>query len=128
MHLRDLTTEFAHAEMTVEAVQKLLHNLDPSKAAVHPSVLRELADVLAVPLQKIYTTSLRTGKLPEVWKTAHVAAIKKKDKSNLANYRPVSLTAVPCKVMEKFVRGWLIDHVKHNNLLSERQFQNDHIP
>ena len=70
MAQRDVTTEFVQGEMTVEEVKKLLQKLDPSKAAgpdeVHPSVLKEMADVLAVHLQKIYTTSLRTAKLPEV--------------------------------------------------------------
>lgn len=120
-------TEFIQEEITQQAVKKLLQKLDPSKAAgpdeVHPAVLKELADVLATPLQTIYKTSLRTGTLPDVWKVAHVTAIhKKKDKSKPSNYRPVSLTAVSCKVMEKLVREWLVDHMKRNNLLSDQQY------
>ena len=33
----------------------------------------------------------------------------------------VSLTAVACKLMEKFVRDGLMDHLKDNNLLSKYQ-------
>ncbi len=56
--------EFSPGEITVEAVKKLLQGLDPSKAVgpdeVHPTVLKEPADVLAVPLQKIYICHITT--------------------------------------------------------------------
>lgn len=42
--------------------------------------------------------------MPEKWKIAHVVPIfKKGEKSRPSNYRPVSLTSIPCKVMEHIV-------------------------
>jgi hypothetical protein len=38
------------------------------------------------------------------------------------NYRPVSLTAVACKVLETFVREKLVTHMMNNSLFSEFQY------
>ena len=127
MPQREVGDPYEQCPVTVEAVAKLLQQLDPCKApgpdGVHPAVLKELSETLAIPLQRIYSTSLRTGQLPSVWKTATVTAIYKKgDKKRPSNYRPVSLTSVPCKVMEKLLREWIVDHMKKNNLLSDKQY------
>ena len=37
------------------------------------------------------------------------------------NYRPVSLTSIPCRVMEKLVRNEIMEHLINNNLLSKFQ-------
>ena len=37
------------------------------------------------------------------------------------NYRPISLTSVPCKLMEKLIRNALVDHMTQNNLFSKAQ-------
>lgn len=114
-------------DITEAIVAKLLAALKVSKAfgpdGVHPRVLRELSATLAVPLVLIFKTSLRTGRLPEIWKKASVSAIYKKgSKKEPGNYRPVSLTSVVCKVMETLVKDWIQDHFRRNNLLSESQY------
>ena len=61
--------------------------------------------------------------VPTDWKHANVTAIHKKGKKTLAeNYRPVSLTPILCKVMESFIREAITDHMKTNNLFSDKQF------
>jgi hypothetical protein len=57
---------------------------------------------LARPLTKIYNASLQTGIVPDLWKLGNVIALYKTgDKSDPGNYRPVSLTSVVGKLMEK---------------------------
>ena len=69
---------------------------------IHPRVLRELAEVIAEPLCIIYQHSLLTGEVPKDWRLASVTPIYKKGcKEDLGNYRPISLTSVPGKVMEQ---------------------------
>ncbi|PKU29183.1 rna-directed dna polymerase from mobile element hypothetical protein [Limosa lapponica baueri] len=71
---------------------------------LHPRVLRELADVIAGPLSIIFERSWRTGKVPEDWRKADVISVfKKGKKEDPGNYRLVSLTSIPGKMM-----GWLI--------------------
>jgi hypothetical protein len=44
------------------------------------------------------------------WKMAQVIPIFKKEARNdKANYRPVSLTAIPCKIMESMIRAWFLE-------------------
>ena len=60
--------------------------------------------------------------MPEIWKLAHVTPIYKKGaKSDPLNYRPVSLTSVVCKFMERLIRDKIIDHLDKYNLLSTHQ-------
>ncbi len=108
-------------------VLKKLKDLKTSKAPgpdqIHPRVLSETATAIAKPLCMIFNTSIRTQKVPDQWKIAHVAAIfKKGSRAEPLNYRPVSLTSVLCKVLEAVIRDHLIDHMKKNLLLSDRQF------
>ena len=82
-------------QISVKGIEMLLKSLNPHKAdgpdQFKPIVLHaELAPILQVIFQK----SLDSGKLPHIWKEANMFPIfKKGDKSDLANYRPISL---PC--------------------------------
>ena len=59
---------------------------------------------LAKPLSIIYQQSWSTGEVPEDWRLANVMPIYKKgQREDPGNYRPVSLTSVPGKIMERFV-------------------------
>ena len=60
--------------------------------------------------------------LPPIWKKADISAIfKKREKKKPENYRPISLTSVPCKLMEKLVRDIIVRHMTENNLFSNAQ-------
>ncbi len=55
--------------------------------------------------------SLDTGRVSSDWTKANVIAIFKKGKrSTSANYRPVSLTSVICKVQEHIIFSNIMDH------------------
>ena len=54
---------------------------------------------------------------------ANVSPIFKKGRRKLAaNYHPVSLTSISCKIMEAAVRETILTHLRRNSLLSTRQF------
>ena len=38
-----------------------------------------------------------------------------------SNYRPISLTLIPCKIMERLIRNAMIKHLLDNNLLNPNQ-------
>ena len=123
---RDINHEDPGVKFTIEDVIDKLRGLKPDKSpgidSIHPYVLRECAEVMAIPLYHIYQKSMEEGVVPEDWRQARVVPIfKKGSKSKASNYRPVSLTSVPCKVMESLVRDAVLDHVNINNLLSAEQ-------
>ena len=63
-----------------------------------------------------------SGKLPHIWKEANVSPIfKTGDKSDPANYRPIPLTCVLCKVLEHIVASNLTEHLDNSNILFELQ-------
>ena len=67
---------------------------------MNPQMLRELADVIAEPLSIIFERSWRTEEVPEDWRKANVTPVfKKGKKDDPGNYRPVSLTSIPGKVV-----------------------------
>ncbi len=69
----------------------------------------------------IFRQSLATGTLPSVWKTAHVSPIFKKGAVYAAeNYRPVSLTCIPCKLMEHILCSHVRSHLDRYGLLTPR--------
>ena len=89
---------------------------------MHPRFLKECESAVAEPLKIIFTQSLMTGEVPEDWKAANVTPIYKKgSKQDPFNYRPISLTSVPCRLLEKIVQNHLHKYLECNNLLSKDQ-------
>jgi hypothetical protein len=73
-------------------------------------------------LTRIFQTSLDKGAVPKEWRTASVVPIfKKGDKSNAANYRQVSLTAICSKLQEHILCSNIMDHLTIHNILSDSQ-------
>jgi hypothetical protein len=101
--------------------QKCKTSMGPDQ--IPPIVLNKCADAISAPLAVVFRDSLEAGVVPEDWLDAFVVPIyKKKGKtSSPANYRPVSLTAACCKVMEHIVKQKMLDHLRSNNLLTKRQ-------
>ena len=81
-------------------VTKLLEGLNTSKALgpdeLHPRVLKDLAH--------LFQQSTDTGEIPKEWSLANICPLfKKGDRSLACNYCPVSLTCVPCNLLEHIV-------------------------
>ena len=91
-----------------DEVIKLLKGLNPFKAlgpdAFHPRVLKQLATELGPVFAHLFQQSVNTGEIPKEWSLANICLFFKKiDRSLACNYRPVSLTCVPCKLLEHIV-------------------------
>jgi len=85
-------------------------------------LLKECTTVLAEPLSLHFQHSFDTGTLPADWKTGNIVPIfKKGDRTDRANYRPVSLTSVPCKIMESIIKDKLMRFLESNDLLCKEQ-------
>ncbi|KAK4819089.1 hypothetical protein QYF61_025348 [Mycteria americana] len=109
-----------------EMVSDLLHHLDTHKSTgpdeIHPRVLKELADVLTKPLSIIYQQSWLTGEVPPDWRLVNVTPIFKKGrKEDPGDYRPVSLTSVPGKLMEQIILSAITRQVENNQGIKPSQ-------
>ena len=65
---------------------------------------------------------MATGEVPEDWRIANVVPLfKKGSRDNPGNYRPVSLTSVVGKLLEKILRDGIYSHLETNGLIGDRQ-------
>ena len=88
----------------------------------HPKVLKECAAELAEPLTILFVTTMKEGKIPQQWKEANITPVyKKESRSEVENYRPISLTFVCCKVMERLVKNAVLNHMISSSYLSDYQ-------
>jgi len=94
----------------------------PGPDAIHPHLLKNCADLLAFPLMCIFRQSFEDSCLPDDWKSAVVTPLfKKGSKVDPSNYRPVSLTCVPCKIMESIVRDYIVNQLNEGASFSRSQ-------
>ena len=101
----------------------MLLKVNPSKSSgpdnIPNRILKECAVLLAPILQKIFQVSINTGDLPKNWRDANISSIfKKGDKHLPENYRSVSLTSVPCKLLEHIICRHLMKHLETNKILT----------
>ena len=111
---------------SLDVVFNLLRNIDEKKATgldMIPSKLLKMAASIVTPsLTAIFTKSIITGIYPTEWKMARVTPVfKKGEKSDLNNYRPISVIPVVSKVFEKIVYDQLYQYLNDNQLLSSCQ-------
>ena len=109
-----------------DRVIKLLKGLNPSKALgpdeLHPRILKELATDLGPVFAHLFQQSIDIVEIPKEWSLANICPLFKKcDKSLACNYHPVSLTCVPCNLLEHIVCSNIMAHLDEYKLLSDRQ-------
>ena len=90
---------------------------------LHPLLLKECADELALPFYLLFSKSLHIGKLPHTWKTSLVTPIFKKGKrTDPLNYRPISLTPIPCKILERIISKTLYSFIEEYLIFDDAQY------
>ena len=81
-----------NVRITENDVCEKLKRLKEDKACgpdgIHPKLLKECAEIIAIPLYLIFSKSLESGVVPADWKLANVSPIHKKGSRAMAsNYR-----------------------------------------
>ncbi|KAL5268182.1 hypothetical protein ACHWQZ_G002141 [Mnemiopsis leidyi] len=103
-----------------------LKELDPNAAAPEDDIparlLTSCKEQLAIPLTLFWSKSFDTGIIPDNLKTQYITPIfKKGDRTDSANYRPVSLTSHVMKTFERVLRKRLVEYLEKNSLISGNQ-------
>ena len=112
--------------VTKEGVTKLLKGLNPSKAVgpdgLRPRVLKESATELGPIFAHLFQHSIDSGGIPKERTLANISPMfKKSDRPLACNYRPVSLSRVPCNLLEHIVCSNIMAYLDELKLLSGKQ-------
>ena len=123
---RQFLQELSTITLTSNKISKTIDRVKPSKSQgpdnIHLMIIKDCKNTLLLPLKLILQLSIEEGKIPEIWKKAHVSAIFKScSKSKPENYRPISLTSVPGKRLERLIRNKIVEHMTANNLFAKSQ-------
>ena len=118
--------DMPNIEFGQEGILKLLRDTNPNKASgpdrIPARLLKEAAKELAPMYTQLFQQIYDTSELPASWKHAVVCPIYKKGPRSLPeNYRPVSLTAVPCKLFEHIIVSKIWKHLNSHNIITSKQ-------
>lgn len=96
-----------------QLVTSILRRVNPNKAAgpdrLRGRVLKECHIQLSGVLTRLFQLLLDSGTVPERWKESTIIPLPKKARpKDLQDYRPVALTSILCKCMERVVADQLV--------------------
>ena len=120
------TPDFILHDITVTRLQerKVLETLDTTKGAGTDNLpgifFKETASVIDLPLSYLFNKCLSDGIFPEVWKSARIVPVHKDgSKSDVTNYRPISILPILSKVFERLVHDAIYPQL-HTTILEEQ--------
>ena len=114
-------------DMVKDKIKKLKSNKSQGPDGFHPRVLKETIDGCSRHFASILKASLEQKKAVSDFKLQNITPLfKKGSKNEPGNYRPISLTSVPGKILESIIADSISSHLEANNLLigSQHGFRN----
>ena len=107
---------------------KLLRVLNSEKVSesdkISARVLKEYTNELDDGSVLLFSVSFMQGKIPEEWRHTIITPVYKDNKENRSkgeSYRPISLTSVTCKLVERIIHSHIIKRLDKDQTLSETQ-------
>jgi hypothetical protein len=107
---------------TKTEIKGIIHSLKAKNYSgydgITSKILKVRASQIAYPLTHIYNHSLLTGIFPNPLKVSTVRPLYKKgDKTNMSNYRPISLLTTFSEILQKVLYNRLSHYLHTNNIL-----------
>lgn len=85
-------------------------------------LITKIFDTVLPVLTDIFNCSLRSGQFPSLWKDSYVTPLPKvKSPTLMTEFRPINITSILSKALEKLVLRQMTDYLKENSLLDELQ-------
>lgn len=105
-------------------IMKLKNNCSPGHDGIQVKVLKIISHFISVPLSYLINLSFDSAIFPDYLKTAVITPIYKGKgkKTDLQNYRPISVLSNIGKIFEKIVNNRLEEYLTKNNIITPRQF------
>ena len=107
----------------MRAIKRLKNNTASGPDGMPPIVYKNLAQSLAEPLVLIFESFMSVGRIPDEWKRAIITPIYKSGlASDVSNYRPIALTCVACKIMERVIVSDMPHFLREQRLITKQQY------
>ena len=124
-HGDDVTLD--HVEFSREAVLRAVKQLKMNGSCgpdgLPPLLYKSLAQCISEPLALMFDSFMSVGRIPDEWRRAVVTPIYKGGlAADVSNYRPISLTCVACKIMEKVITRRMLCYLYKHCLISKEQY------
>ena len=108
---------------TDETVNMIRSLKDKNDKAIPTSLIKSNSQLFAIPLTLIFNKSIQEGVFPQIFKHASVIPLYKKGaKTEIENYRPISLLPTFSKIFECLMKHHLVNYLVSKSILSEYQF------
>ena len=113
----------SHYEIT-HAIHHSFKNSSPGPDRIHPAMLKHLHPKSIDYLNLLFNEIFISESFPSQWKKAIVIPILKpdSDSSEPKSYRPISLTSVLGKLLEKILNKRLIWYLESNRIFTDSQY------
>ena len=109
-------------ELVAKKIKAMKDSKSPGVDGIPPKLLTETVEQISIPLARVFNLSLKEGVVPFEWKEANIIPLFKKGSRNKSeNYRPVSLTSVICKLLERLIKDHMVDFLVKHKLLNSSQ-------
>ena len=109
-------------ELVAKKIKAMKDNKSPGVDGIPPKLPMETVEQISIPLARVFNLSLKEGVVPFEWKEANIIPLFKKGSRNKSeNYRPVSLTSVICKLLERLIKDHMVDFLVKHKLLNSSQ-------
>ena len=106
-------------ELVAKKIKAMKDNKSPGVDGIPPKLLMETVEQISIPLARVFNLSLKEGVVPFEWKEANIIPLFKKGSRNKSeNYRPVRLTSVICKLLERLIKDHMVDFLVKHKLLN----------
>ena len=106
-------------DMILKQLKSLNTRKGPGPDGLIPKVLRTCAYQLSPVFTQLFKSSIEAKTTPKTWKSAIIKPLPKVNApANLKDFRPIALTSALCKIMERLIKQYIINHT----VLDRHQF------
>ena len=109
-----------------QVISRVIRKIEPKMSSgpdgFPPILVKKVASSLTFPLSEIFRSFMSVGMIPCAWRHGIITPVYKSGiASDPANYRPIALTSVFCKLMERVISAEILQYCKRHGLISEQQ-------
>ena len=117
-----IVKEFTYADL-VKALKEMNSKTSNDPFGMSNKMLKHTSNITKEKILKLFNQCLHQRRVPNTWKFSEVSMLLKpgQDSSNLAGYRPISMTPCLARLFERLIKSRLQEHLKRNNIIIKNQ-------